>query len=231
VRRRGGAGVIRRRHLPLNEEGKGLRSQHPVEPGEPPGEGDAVLAHPGHDDRRLAEGAGHPVDVVGAQAYRRRHQVLPSSLERPAPHRTACSLGFIDDGHQLQIGVTERDDLVAGAVPGVASPRHRGEAMPSEQLPPRSLEVGDDEDHMVDFRHPLRLSRAGVARSVLPNHSLLVGESTRRSLVGGGYSPRAMRRTRSREEGGRFLWNLAPGAWRLFSVARLRLELSRRHGA
>ena len=158
------SGVVGGLHLPLDEEGEALRSEHSFETDEVPRQGHPIGSRAGHRERGEAEVTGDRPDVLGAQAQRCRHQVGGSLLNHPSPHRTSGRLGLVDHRHEFEIAGTERNDPVAGSVPGMPPSQERGQPVLDEQVTPGAVAIGDRDDDMIDCQHPLRLSMARSLR-------------------------------------------------------------------
>ena len=87
---------------------------------------------------------------VGAQTEGGQAVAVRGLLAQPRPHGAGGGLGFIDDAHDLDVGIAERDDAVAGAVADVPAARQRGQSQVTFEARGRRFDVPRSEDDVVD---------------------------------------------------------------------------------
>ena len=95
---------------------------------------------------------GHGIDVVGPQAQRQEAAAARGSRGDPSPHRRPFGLGIVDDRHQFDVVVSERNDAVGGPVTLVPSAWDRCQSEAIEEAGGGLVEIAHRHDHVVDLQ-------------------------------------------------------------------------------
>lgn len=161
---------------PLDEEGQRRVPGCAVHPGGSPAERPAISPDAGTRVRRQPEPPADRVEHRGAHRPSKQVPTLACAATDPAPKHASQGFVLVGDGHQLEIGVSQRHDPVHGAPPGVAASLDRRQPVQFFEAFRRLGEVGDGDQDMVQ-------QHAYQPRTVRPGPTIWPMRPTARMLL------------------------------------------------
>ena len=105
---------------------------------------------------------GNSVECMRSNRPAERPGELGTRPRHPAPDCAFRSVGLVDYGNQLEIGLAERHDSVGRAPVWMTATLDRREAVPRRDLAGSLCQIGYRDQHVVELHDGERTARSGV---------------------------------------------------------------------